>query len=72
MNCRKVRYMRSLMQSMVQLGHQIELNELMQMFDATPDEVMLSVRNLLRLSPERSYVLDIVEGEALVARYRIQ
>jgi len=64
--------MRSLMQSMVQLGQPIELNELRQMFGATPGELIQSVRNLVRLSPERAYLLDIVEGDTLVARYRIQ
>lgn len=64
--------MRSLMQSMVQLGQPIELNELMEMFGATPGELIQSVRNLVRLSPERAYLLDIVQGDTLVARYRIQ
>ena len=71
-NCRRVRHMRNLMQSMIQLRQPVELNEVMEMFDATPDEVIQSVRNLVRLNSERAYVLDIVEGSTLVARYRIQ
>jgi len=72
MDCRRVRHMRNLMQSMMQLKQPVELAELMEMFDATPEEVVLSVRNLVHLNSERAYVLDIVEGNTLVARYRLQ
>lgn len=72
MNCKKIRHMRNYMQTLLQFEKAIDLEEIMSLFDATPDEASLSLVNLVRRSPLRTFRLNIMDGDKLMQSYFLQ